>query len=302
LGVAATALSGSLSAILRGSHYFGRITIISLTNTALTAVLALILQLNGRLTLTSALLILGIVPSLVSFAVAYRLLPATLDLRPPTKADWQTELRPLWRFSRWLGLSNILVILTTQMDLILLQRWVVEASLGHYFLALNLVTKLDIVNQSLYTVLVPSAAKLSTAAEFQPYLRRSLKRGLLITALLAPLLIAIRPLIELFYGVEFGPAAALFRWLFGLFVFDVLTLPVILLIFPLQQPKLLAVADASRALIFLGTAVLLMPSYGALGVIIAKGAAKLLSFLLLLLLLRARHVWPIPAQKNAPHI
>jgi O-antigen/teichoic acid export membrane protein len=157
LGVAATALSGSLSAILRGSHYFGRITIISLTNTALTAVLAIILQLNGRLTLTSALLILGIVPSLVSFAVAYRLLPATLDLRPPTKADWQTELRPLWRFSRWLGLSNILVILTTQMDLILLQRWVVEASLGHYFLALNLVTKLDIVNQSLYTVLVPSA-------------------------------------------------------------------------------------------------------------------------------------------------
>jgi O-antigen/teichoic acid export membrane protein len=75
LGVLATALSGAVSAMLQATGAYGRLSLVLIVNSALTATLAVALTLLGWLNLVTALAVLGIGTSLVSFALGLRLLP-----------------------------------------------------------------------------------------------------------------------------------------------------------------------------------------------------------------------------------
>lgn len=289
LGVGATTLSGAVTGMLQASRRFKQITQVVLVNAGLTAVLAILLSLVGRLTLVTALVLLGIGTSLVSFVVAWRCLPRPFDLGLPTKAAWQVQGSQLFRFTGWVGLSNILIVLTSQLDVILLNRWGTAtgaSALGLYFLALNLTTKTNILNHSLYTVLLPTVSSLKNRADYLDYVRLGLKRGLGIALFLLPLLGVAGPFIRFFYGAEFAPAVPLFQWLLLLVIFDVFTLPITWLAFPINKPYLLATADALRLIILLAGAAWLIPLYGPLGMIAAKAGAKLVGFLFILMALR----------------
>src|SRR5205823_12713133 len=76
LGIVATAASGAISAMLQATGAFGRMSSLTLFNTALTAALALALALAAQLTLLTALVVLGIGTSLATFAFGTRMLPA----------------------------------------------------------------------------------------------------------------------------------------------------------------------------------------------------------------------------------
>ena len=123
LGVLATALSGAVSAMLQATGAFGRLTAVSLTNAGLTAVLAIALALAGRLTLFTALVVLGIGTSLAAFGVGYRLLPPGWRLDLPARPLLRAEGGPLLRYGGWLWVANSCAILAAQLDLLLLQRW-----------------------------------------------------------------------------------------------------------------------------------------------------------------------------------
>ncbi|MFN8514001.1 MAG: hypothetical protein U0841_15735 [Chloroflexia bacterium] len=95
LGTVATALSGAIGAILQGIGRFGRLAAVGLTNAALTAVLAVILAALGRLTLVTALVVLGIGTSLAAFIVGCALLPRDWRLGCPVgrscaPRDWRS--------------------------------------------------------------------------------------------------------------------------------------------------------------------------------------------------------------------
>jgi O-antigen/teichoic acid export membrane protein len=75
VGVLATALSGAVSAMLQATGAYGRLSLVLIVNSALTATLAVALTLLGWLNLVTALAVLGIGTSLVSFALGLRLLP-----------------------------------------------------------------------------------------------------------------------------------------------------------------------------------------------------------------------------------
>ncbi|MBK9053040.1 MAG: hypothetical protein IPL78_19660 [Chloroflexi bacterium] len=66
------------------------------------------------------------------------------------------------------------------------------------------------------------------------------------------------------------------------------TLPITWLVFPINKPYLLAMADALRVVVLLAAAAWLIPLYGPLGMIAAKAGAKVIGFLFVLLALR-RH-------------
>jgi O-antigen/teichoic acid export membrane protein len=288
LSVGATALSGAMTGLLQASRQFKQLTLVSLFNTGLTAILAIGLTLAGRLDLILALVILSIGASLATFIVGRRLLPRPFDLQLPPGDVWQSEGRRFLRFSRWIAMSNILAVLTAQLDILLLNRWGTPASVGIYFLALNLVAKTDIVNQSQYTVLLPTASALQSTADVRAYLRQALKRSLSLTLALLPLFFLVTPFVHLFYGPAFALAAPLFRLLLAVVIFDAFTIPVILLAFPLNKPRLLAAADALRAGALIGGALWLIPIYGPVGVIAAKGVAKVIGFLFTIAVLRWR--------------
>src|SRR5262249_28113759 len=199
LGIVATAASGALSAVLQATGGFGRMSSLTLINTGLTAALALGLAAVGQLNLLSALIGLGIGTSLATFAVAARMLPTGWHLGLPTLADLQAEGRRLLDTGRWLWIASLFAMLTANAEVLLLNQWSALALVGTYALALNLATKADVVNQSLYTVLLPGVAQLDVRAQRRSYLRRGLLRSLGICAVLLILIPLAQPLIVLFY-------------------------------------------------------------------------------------------------------
>jgi O-antigen/teichoic acid export membrane protein len=275
LGIVATAASGALSAMLQATGSFGRMSSLTLTNTGLTAIFAIGLALLSKLDLLAALILLGIGMSLATFFVGLTMLPMGWTLRLPSVQQLQSEAQELLRTGRWLWLASAFAMLTANAEVLLLNRWAALPLVGAYALALNLASKADLVNHSLYTVLLPGVSTLRERGALSGYARRGLLRSGLIGIGLALLIPLAEPFIVLFYGADFAPAVTFFRLLLGVMVLDVLLTPFLLLPLAYRQPRLLAAADATRAITLVAVAVAAIPIYGAFGAIAARLAARL---------------------------
>lgn len=281
-GMVAVALSSAVSTLLQATNHFGRLSTMSLVNAGLTTVLAIILFAIGRLNLLSALVVLGIGTSLASMIVGYRLLPGNWSLwRPPAVKDLRQEGSELFRFSRWLWLASLFSVIMLQIDLIMVNRLTVAAAAGMYALALNLARKADIVNHSLYTAILPAASSLADREAIVIYLKNSMKRSSLIALGLLVLIPLAGPLIRFFYGPEYTPAIGLFRLLLILVIFDAFALPIILLVFPLERPKLYAASFALQVIILVLFAAWLIPQMGPSGAAVAKIVARMAGLVLI---------------------
>jgi len=275
LGIVATAASGAVSAMLQATGAFGRMSSLTLANTGLTALLAIGLAIGSRLDLLAALILLGIGTSLATFLLGLATLPPGWTLRLPSVQQLKNEAKELVRTGRWLWLASAFAMLTANAEVLLLNRWAALPLVGAYALALNLASKADVVNHSLYTVLLPGVSTLRERGALSGYTRRGLLRSGLIGLGLVLLIPLAEPFIVLFYGADFGPAVTFFRLLLGVMVLDVLLTPFLLLPLAYRQPRLLAAADATRAITLVVVAVAAIPIYGAFGAIAARLAARL---------------------------
>ncbi len=275
LGVLATSASGVLSTIFQALKRFSQLIGIQTLNVSLTVLFMGALFLSNRLTIASALWV-GVVTALAAVLLGWWLLPAGWRAALSTWGSLRSaEGRRLLTFSRWLWVSAILSILSAQLDLILLNQWLAPALVGIYALALNLSHKVRIVNQTLHTVLLPTVSALSTREEYVDYIRRSLIRSLMLAVPVALTVVLARPFILFVYGAPYAGSVGLFRLLILLTVFELLVDPVLLLAFPMNMPRLLAAAEASRVAVLFIVGVFAIPAWGLNGAIVAKFAASI---------------------------
>ncbi|HEY1296551.1 MAG TPA: oligosaccharide flippase family protein [Chloroflexota bacterium] len=282
IGIVATAASGALSAILQAIGGFARMSSLTLINTGLTAALALLLAAMGQLNLLSALIVLGIGTSLVTFGVAARMVPSGWHLSLPKLSDLADEGKHLLDTGRWLWLASLFAMLAANAEVLLLNQSIPLALVGSYALALNLATKADVVNQSLYTVLLPGVANLNVRTLLGSYVRRGLLRSAGICLVLLVLIPLAQPLIVFFYGPDYAASVIFFQLLLGVMMFDVLLTPFLLLPLAYRQAKVLAAADGTRALVLVVVALALIPIYGPFGAIAARFIAHLAGAVLVL--------------------
>jgi O-antigen/teichoic acid export membrane protein len=302
LGIVATAASGAVSAMLQATGAFGRMSSLTLLNTGLTAVLAVALALVDRLDLVAALVVLGIGTSLATFRVGRSMLPAGWRLTLPNANDLKhlkMEAVLLFCTGRWLWLASLFAMLTANAEVLLLNRWAALPLVGAYALALNLATKADLVNTSLYTVLLPGVATLDGRGRVASYMRRGLFRSGMISLGLLALIPIAEPFIVFVYGAEFAEAVLVFRLLVGVMIFDVLLTPFLLLPLAYRQPRLLAAADALRAGTLIVVALTSIPAYGAIGAIVARFAARVAGATLVLCVLYLRKPLEVQHEKAA---
>ncbi len=274
LGVVATALGGTTTAGLQALGRFRSLALVMLANAALSAALAIALVAAGWLTLTTALVVLGIGTSLASAAAGWRLLPEEFRRARPMRDDVRVESRPLLAFGGWLWVASTLGLLAGQLDIVLLGHWSSPAVVGTYALAVALAAKADVLSHSLHAVLLPGAARLRTAGEVRDFLRSGLRRGLLAGLVLAAGLPLAGPAIGLVYGAAYRPSVALFQLLLLVAILDLLTTPALLLAYTVERPRLLALAAALRAGTLAIVAVALIPRYGAEGALAARASAS----------------------------
>jgi O-antigen/teichoic acid export membrane protein len=275
LGVVASAVSGALSSVHQAARRFGRVALVLLTNTGLTAALALGLARTGRLDLSAAIAILGVGTTLASAVVAARLLPDDLRPRVVSLSALRGELDEELRFGAWVWLGDLIAIVAAQVDLLIVGRWLEPAVLGAYALALNLAGKADVANHSLYTVLQSTASALAGPNAARRYLQRSLARSGAIACLLLLLLPISGPIILNLYSPAYSEAIRPFQLLLGVALVDIFLTPVGLLAYHANRPRILPAADAARLAVFLAAAVVLVPSFGVTGAVLARLASRL---------------------------
>ena len=297
-GIIATGVSGTATAVLQATGRFGRLSGVMLANAGLTLIMAIALAYTQQLTLYTAILVLGIATSLVSFALGYRLLPGNWPLGVPGRAAFRQHGSDLMRFGYWLWVGGILSILATQLDVLLVNEWSVPATVGVYSLAVSLASRVEVINHSLYTVLLVSASTLDTPAEIRRYVRSGLLRSAVISLALLPMIPLAGPFIATFYGSEYERAADLFQSLLGVTVLNLLLTPILLLGFTFDRPGLIAATDAARVLTLVGAGLLLIPIFGVTGAIVAKLLASVAGGCVLLVLLARRPLGQRPVQAD----
>ena len=107
----------------------------------------------------------------------------------------------------------------------------------------------------------------------------------MISLLLLPALPLARWFIPFFYGPDYLSSVLLFQLLLVVVIFDIFTLPALLLIYTFDRPDLSALAEGLRVAVLILMAAWLIPTMGPIGVIIAKFCAKLVGVIVTSILL-----------------
>ena len=272
------AISSYPGTVLTGLALFGRSAVAGLLNSAITVAGILAIFFSGQLNL-GTLVAWNVLLPLASTLPAWWLLPrgwlpwsrssARLDAKV-----WREVAGEMVRFGRWMGVSLLASILVAQGDILLLGRLSSPAAVGAYSVALALAMRLDLLNQSLFTVMMPRASRLRGAAEMRRFVKGVLAgSGALAVGLIALALLA-RPFIMLAYGRSYAQAADLFLLLLVVVLIDLTTSSLGLLAFPLNRPRTLALAEWLRVIVLVGAGWLLIPGMQAAGAALARIACK----------------------------
>lgn len=276
LGLVTVAGNGACAALLQASQRFGRLALVQVATQATYLLAVLGLSWSGRLSVESVVL-LGVVNPLLGFVLGLSLLPrGLLDLRAGLSRPARHAWGDLSRFSRWLWVSSMLSLLAAQLDLALVGRWLPAVEVGLYALALNLATKLDILNQARFTVLLPSMATIGKGAGLREQARRGVVRSVALSLPLALALPLAGPFVGLVYGPAYLDAVPALLVLVVAVIFDLITTPLLLLAYPMNAPRVLAASDLLRVTSLVLLAIPLVPGLGPTGAALAKLGAKLL--------------------------
>jgi O-antigen/teichoic acid export membrane protein len=265
-------LSSYPGTVLVALARFGRTGVAGVLNAAITLAGILALLLLGRLDL-GTLIAWNVVLPVVSTLPAWALLPAAWlpwRMARETGPAGAGVVRELIGFSKWMVVSTFGSILAAQGDLILLGRLASPGVVGVYSVALTLAMRLDTLNQSLITVLMPRASRLAGAAAVRGYTRQVLRGALILAAGLGAVALLAQPLIALLYGARYAGTGGLFLALLVVVLFDLVTSSLFLVAFPLNRPRVLAASDWLRVAVLGGVGWLLIPGYGGFGAAAAR--------------------------------
>jgi len=274
MGLAPAALSGAVAVMLQARRQFWRLAATqALTATSTLVGTVILFELDG-LTVQSVV-VLGVLAPLIGSAVAVGGIPKAWMARVGEWAMVRRDWGELFRFSKWLWLSAIFSILASQLDLLLVNRWTTAPAAGVYALAFNLANRLDVLNQTRFTVRMPVVSALRTRDDVLAYAREALTRGAAPGVLLVAAAAAVaRPFIVGVYGAQYAESVPVFLVLLATVLVDFVTMPLLILGFPLNAPRTLAASDVIRVVVLGLVAVWLVPQTGLIGAAVARLAGK----------------------------
>jgi O-antigen/teichoic acid export membrane protein len=146
--------------------------------------------------------------------------------------------------------------------------------------------RLDVLNQSLFTVMMPRASRLRGRDEIRGYVKRVLKGSLPLAGVLGAVALIAQPAIAFLYGEQYAAAGPLFMALLVVVLFDLVTSSLFLIAFPLNKPRILAIADWLRVVVLGLAGWALIPTYGGFGAVMARLLARVTGTTAALLALR----------------
>lgn len=174
------------------------------------------------------------------------------------------SLRAVWRFSRWIYVTNVLGTVRFRLNSILLARYATLPEVGLYNYGDKLASILTLFTSSITTVLVPRASHLLEGEELRALLRSSYRFMLLLVPALLVVPFVSRPLIA-FLAPAYVEAAPIFSVLFVSILFSLAALPSSTVLYSVNQPHVETVVEMIALLLTLVGGYLLVRSHGGIG-------------------------------------
>jgi len=287
LGLVAGALNGAIGTILHARRRFVAASLLTVFTAALAALLAVGLAAGDVLDVATAITGLAVVPALLAAAAGRVFLPADWSWRPPPWSVLRRDVAPAVPFGVWLWLGNLLTTAAGQVDLFLVKAWQETAVVGTYGLAVGAAARAAVLHHSLYTVLAPTAAARGPGAPLASYLPTAFRRVVPVGGLVAVSIPLVPTLVGWLYGDAYLAAARPLQIILLSVIIDLVVTPIVVLVYPLDAPRRLTLANGLQLVTVLVVGVLLIPAMGATGAAWARVAASAVRGLSLLTMARA---------------
>ena len=273
---ALTLLTGGLlnyvQTLLEARQTFGVLSLISMGQALLRAIIIVVLFLTSRIALWPLVGIEVVLP-LVLVVVGQRSLPS--DLRPRLLASLGTRFGQLWRFSRWIAVAAIASTIFLSLDVLLLGHFRPAAEVGLYGAALALLAKFEVVQNAVLTSSFPDASQYRAKADLRAYVARTLRLTGLASAALLVILPPAAALLGVLYGAAYAGATLPFAILVVGFVIGLNAQPAAFVLYPLERVRYIAAGDVLQLVFFTGIGLWLIPIYGAPGAALAVLARQI---------------------------
>lgn len=281
------ALLGFVQNNLRAMELFKKYSFLNSFHSVVSLVFVCIVWITGNLNLTSAMVIIFIMPFISSLM---GLLIGPKDFLNK-EAKPAVSLKKLFHFGKWIWLRTICGLIFIRLDIIMLSYFKSMSEVSFYAAAFGLASKLSIINNSLITVLLPRVSRLETPSQIIVFAKRFLKITSFCIVPLFLILFFSNSIIALFYGKEFLPAVFIFKILFIRFLIAIITNPLFLVAYAIDKPQVLAFSSAAVLIFGFIAFSFLIPLFGGVGAAITLLLLAILHPILVFALIR-RDLFP----------
>lgn len=274
VGVAGTMLLRSCVAYYQAMHQLRRFVYAELCHTLCKLIFVGSCAAMGVLTAANAVAGLGLIALVVGVITCGYLVKSegiTLKLVPEQTAE-------VWHFTKWVMLSFTIATIYSRADIPLLAHFRGATEVGHYSAAITLSSVSEIILSFAGGAVTPKIMVWMEQGRMTEFLRRCLLYGI------APCLIAIgavwilaEPVIGLLYSETYRPAVLLFQILSTGTLLWCLALPLAAPLVCMHRPRWEVLQNILVLLLMAGGSVLLIPSYGAIGIAYLVSSLKILT-------------------------
>lgn len=260
-GTVGISLLGYITATLQARQSFVKFAFINVIQSLMKVTVIGFLSYAYKLDLPNALLAVIILP-FIAFLIGSLIIPRDFL---KAKGDEKESFRKLYHFSKWIFVSVFCFMIFDSLGVLMLGYWKSTTVVGHYSAAYMFAFAFPLITGTITTILLPKVSGLSKIEPIIEYIKKCLKFTIPIIVPLIILLFIAKPLIMIFYGVEYQPSVIIFQTLIIGFGLSILINPISLVIYSLNKPEILAYLNIAQLILtFLGN-ILLIPPYGAEG-------------------------------------
>ncbi len=273
LGVVGGILWSFLLASLHAKELFKKYSLITIVINVLKLGAIGALVLLYRLSITNVLLVQVFIPVL-GFIIGLWLAPIKLV---GLKGDTKSAVGELFGFGKWIFLVDVVFMLSSRVDLLLLGRFVEDDLVGFFSVAYSLIYMFTILTSSVNNVLLPKVAKMTTLVEIKEYIGKVLKATFIGAVFLLPGFYIVGPVVKLFYGDAYLYSITIFQVMLIGYLFSFIVDPVNLVVYAINRPQLLAVIATVKLVVSLVANLILIPMFGVMGAAVASIVTNVLS-------------------------
>jgi len=248
---------------LSAFQQFAKSAIFGVVNSAIKTLGVFVLFYLAILNLDNVVILYTVV-NIFAFFVGFILIPKNY-LVSSKKGENKEAASEIFHFSKWILLSYVASVISSRLDIFLLQRYHGSEAVGLYAAAQQLAMLLPLFIGAITTALLPRISKMKSRDEFSGYLKRVMFGSITMALLATPLLLLAPLVVRIIFGVQYVDTALYLQILAFGYLFALIANPVSLVFYARDKPKVLTALNYFNLVIITALFFLIIPKFGALG-------------------------------------